>query len=411
MSGFPSWEQVQKLRSSKGGIPHPKHAAPEIERRRPTLADRFVTRRFSDWERAVHPKTIEQMKKGVREARRFVLDDAAITRIGEIILTVPDLLVLQHQFARAPYDLTWIEFPAHILWRMFRDQHPEVYDAAGKWGDIESSDHTIGYLIDHERVNIICGGTVAEPDAQPNILPIQYRLHTEWGDGEQAEFQRRSGLDAQDIDKFMWGSTWTDLPAANRADLTNRNLAEFLPSNPLHKNHDRWQGNGEMVDAVLGSTGELRNIIAILLVMNRPSITRYLRTNEPSKGFHKGKLLNYMRHTTVTIDISAVEKVRLIGTPDGDAEPKRRGEVRGHYKHNRVAHATDCIHEYQPTHGWQQQWAPWPDAPIGLPGDPGVPRNWVCAQCGGKRWWRKESEKGDAGIGYVNHDAYTVTAT
>jgi hypothetical protein len=37
-----------------------------------------------------------------------------------------------------------------------------------------------------------------------------------------------------------------------------------------------------------------------------------------------------------------------------------------------------------------------------------VPRNWVCSDCGGKRWWQRPSERGDASIGYVVKDGYDV---
>jgi len=387
---------------------------PDREKRRPTLADRFIARKYSDWERAVHPKTIDQLKRSARNARRFVLTEDATRRIGEVITTIPDLLIREHQFARAPYDLTWIEFPSHVLWEMFRARHPAAYTSAGIWGDPEASDHTIGYLIDHERVNIICGGTVADPDTLPNILPIQYRLHTEWDAADQTEYARRAGLiPPEDLEMYLWGSTWVDLKKATRDELINRNTAEFLPVNPLHHNAQRWLDDGEMRDAVRGSVGELRNIIALLLVMNRPSLTRYVRTFPNSRGFYKGKILPFLAHTTVTMDLDARPTLQLIGTPAGEEVSRRRHEVKGHYKHDQTSRQysriAGCIHEYQPTHGPKEDWAPWPDAPIGMPGEPGVPRNWVCSECGGKRWWQKDSERGTAEKGFLAHDGYDVT--
>lgn len=396
------------------------------EKRRPTLADRFITRKFAEWERAVHPKTLDQLKGSVRHARRFVLNEDATRRLGEIITTIPDLLVREHRFARAPYDLTWVEFPSHILWEHFRRHHPEAYEHPGIWGDPETADHTVGYLIDHERVNVICGGTVGDPDGDACVLPIQYRLHTEWTQAERDEFVRRAGIttdaegrrygvtDNDQIEMYLWGSTWVDIGTAVRLELTQRNTVEFLPSNPLHRNHRYWMGDGEMRDAVRGSVGELRNIIAILLVMNRPSLTKYVRDFSNSRGFFRGKLLPFMAHTTVTIDIDAVPTLRKIGTPSEDAVAKRRHEVKGHYKHDQIARdysrIAGCIHEFQASHGPEDDWALWPDAPIGMPGEPGVPRNWVCAACGGKRWWQKDHERGSAEKGFVAHDGYDVIA-
>jgi hypothetical protein len=385
------------------------------EKRRPTLADRFIHHKFAAWERAVHPKAIGQLQASARNAHRFVLTEAAALRCAEVISSIPDLLLREQQFARAPYDLTWIEFPSHVIWTYMRDQNPIAYEGIGKWGDPGSSDHTLAYLIDHERVNIIVGGTVDQPNTDPHIMPIQYRLHTEWPDAEQAEFRRLCGMGADwHSDAFLWGSTYDKLNAGERHALATRHAVGFLPFNPLHRLYDRYSSDGEWCDAARGSVGELRNIVAILLMMNRPSLTKYIHNANAGRGFHKGKVMPYLSHTTVTIDIDARPTLKLIGTPQGDAVPRRRHEVEGHFCHDETARdfsrIAGCIHEFAPTHGPVDDWAPWPDAPLGVPGEPGCPRNWVCAACGGKRWWVKEHGRGTAEKGFVVKDGYTVDA-
>ena len=387
---------------------------PEM-RRRPTLADRFISKKFMDWERAVHPRAIDQLQRSTRKARRFVFDENATRRSAHVIDTVPDLLAREHQFARAPYDLTWIEFPSHVLWEYMRERNREVYTGLGKYGEKATADHTIGYLIDHERVNIICGGTCEEPDLSPNIMPLQYRLHTPWEKPDRDEFRRLTALpDEMNPNAFLWGSTFTKLDAATRAELENRNTVELLPLNPRHKMFDRYQGNGEWHEAMRGSVGELRKIIALLLILNRPSLARYERTTDNARGFWKGKSIAYLSHTVVGVDLDAVPTLLLIGTPEGEGVPRRRHEVRGHFKHDETAReyasVAGCIHEFQASHGPHKDWALWLDAPPGIPGDPGVPRNWVCAACGGRRWWQKESHRGSAEVGFVVKDGYDVEA-
>jgi hypothetical protein len=386
------------------------------ERRRPTLADRFIHRRYADWERAVHPRAIARLQKATRDAHRFVLTEDAVLRIGQIIIDIPDLLVREHRFARAPYDLTWIEFPSHVLWNLMREQNPGAYEGLGKFGSVEDSDHTVGYLIDHERINVICGGTVAQPDQQPNIMPIQYRLQTPWEPTEVGEFMRLTGMrDTRDVHAFLWGSTWSNIPAEHQLALAMTNAVDFLPLNPVHQNYPKFSQDGQWWEAARGCIGELRNVIAILLVMNRPSLTNYIRTNAPGRGFHKGKLMPYLSHTTVTIDLDARPTLRLIGTPAGETIARRRHEVKGHYKHDQTARdysrIAGCIHAFAPTHGPEDDWAPWPDAPLGIPGEPGTVRNWVCSECGGKRWWQKDHGRGTAEKGFVAHDLYEVGAT
>jgi len=68
----------------------------------------------------------------------------------------------------------------------------------------------------------------------------------------------------------------------------------------------------------------LRNIIAVLLVMNRPSLTKYVRTSTPGRGFFKGKVLPYLSHTTVTIDLDARPTLKLIEVPLPGIYPVQR---------------------------------------------------------------------------------------
>jgi hypothetical protein len=155
---------------------------------------------------------------------------------------------------------------------------------------------------------------------------------------------------------------------------------------------------------MLGSVGELRNIVAILLMLNRPSITRY--ANAPAaRGWIKRKPAPFMAHTSVTIDIDARPTMRLLGTPAGDGVPRRRHEVRGHYCHDHEAHDYRRIAGCQ--HDWQETDAEWTPADL----KPGEAEHWVCRQCSGKRWWRIEHERGRLDQGIVNRAGYHVTAS
>ena len=156
--------------------------------------------------------------------------------------------------------------------------------------------------------------------------------------------------------------------------------------------------------SVRGAIGDLRTIMAILLMLNRPSLTRYDQSLGHVRGFIGNKLRPYMAHTTVKISLDPVPLLRLVGTPQDDGTPKRRYEVRGHYCHDQTARdymrIAGCIHDWHPTH---KDWTPWPAAHLD------EADNWVCAVCEGKRWWRKEHTRGDSLVGYVEHDAYEVS--
>lgn len=375
------------------------------ERRRPTLADRFVAKRYAPHDRYIHQEVFSSLQASVRAAHKFVLDDNATARIAHVLRDIPDLIIREYDFARAPFDLTWIEYPAPLFWREIGNPS-ELQD-----GD---ADHSIGYLIDGNSISIIVGGTISNPMLGPQPSVLRLSLNTEWSDDEKTEFHDmtaeviNSGRDLG-LDRFYWGSTLKHLDEATRDKLRTRNrVSVWQPATTGH-----WADQETFMELVKltiqGSVGELRNVIGMMLMLNRPSITRYTNA-PPGKGFSKGKLIPYMAHTTVTIDLDAVPTMRLLGTPEGEGVPRRRHEVRGHYCQNREARdylrIAGCIHSWRPCH---IDWEPWPNPPVGTPGQPGMPRNWQCDSCGGKRWWKNEHERGDASLGYTTHD-YEVTS-
>jgi rubredoxin len=207
------------------------------------------------------------------------------------------------------------------------------------------------------------------------------------------------------LDMLMWGSTYDDLTDDERRVLRASNIMEQTPLNPNHPGYQRLTADGGMAAAARGTIGDFRTVIAILLMLNRPSLTSYRNSLPNRPGIIKGKLAVYMAHTTVTIDIDPVPTLRLVGTPAGESVPRRRHEVRGHYAQNKeardYARIAGCIHNFEPNHG-PPKWLPWPDAGLD------DPDNWVCSDCGGKRWWIPEHERGDASRGFVVHDDYEV---
>jgi hypothetical protein len=379
-----------------------KGSKERTDKRQALIVDRFIHRRFTAKEQLFHPAAIDQMQRAARKANKFVLDEEAARRVARVVLEVPDLLVREHQFARAPYDITWIEWPSHVYWQTLRDAKPAAYDRLGMWGDRETADHSVGYLIDHGRVNTITSGTVRHPDADVYVSPLQYHLNTEWPLRDQIAFAQMVGTSRLGIAAAMWGSTFDELDREARRLLRDNNVMEMVPLNPKHPTSHRLRDT--LAASVQGSVGDVRTIIAILLMLNRPSITKY-RQVQSGRGIVRGKSMAYMSHTVVDVSLDAVQTLRLIGTPSDDRIEKRRHEVRGHYCHDETAREyariAGCIHQYEPH---DANWKPWLNAPAD------EVNHWVCAQCGGRRWWRKSHIRGSAIEGFVLKDGYNVTA-
>ena len=103
-------------------------------------------------------------------AQEFVLDEDAATRVAEVVRDIPELLLREADFARAPFPLTWIEFPH---WRFYEALHGVTVDDPG-------ADQTVGYLIDGGKTTVISGGTLGQPGSKTYPGVLQFNLNTAW---------------------------------------------------------------------------------------------------------------------------------------------------------------------------------------------------------------------------------------
>jgi hypothetical protein len=363
------------------------------EKRLPTLADRFLaTAHGSLATNYLQRPYFEGLHRKVRAAHKFVFDEAAATRIAHVVRDVPELILREHEFARAPFDLTWIEYPHWKFWREVGND-PLNQDA--------TADHTIGYLIDGNMVSVVTGGTVGDPNMAPLPQIFHYYLNTEWPPAVMDEFIQHGGGTIRGLDAYLWG-TLKHMDEETRANLRNRYMVALAP---IRHDHRANQTRGLLDSSFKGSIGETRNIVTMLLMLNRPTLTRHVGSPPTVRGFIKGKVAPFMNHTRVTIDIDAVPTMRLLGTPSGEGVPRRLHEVRGHFCHNAEAH------EYARIAGCQHEWVACDDLWTPMAATRISDANhWVCDVCGGKRWWKHEHERGDRRRGSVIHDDYDVTA-
>lgn len=344
----------------------------------PPLADRFRHAR-PDPRHDYKPGVIDLVKRKLLNARRFVLDADAARRYGEVVRDIPDLILREHQFARAPFDTCWFEIPFPVFYETVTGNPIDEY---GDW--------EVGYLIDHETAYVIVGGTVIERDVLPQLMPLAFHLHEPWEVADQLAVAKAAMTSRIQLDAFLWGETYEKLDQDQQRALRAAHSCTSL----VMPGERSWRFLKAHIEH---GTGDLRNIIALMLLMNRPSLTTYLRDIPSWKTFTKGKLQTYLSHTVVTIRLDPKPTLRLIGTSEGDHIERRRHEVRGHYKHDEVCRAAarlGCVHD----------WLRNPD----YPDDDDT--HFVCATCHGKRWWAKSHVRGSAIEGFTAHDAYRITA-
>ncbi len=352
------------------------------DKRKPTLADSFIANNNS-W--IVRPNTFKQIKDKMRLVHSpFVLDTAGSVRYGEIVRDIPDLIIREQKFARAPYDVTWIEFDFKNFWETVNERSAD-----------SSSDRRLGFLIDHDTAYVISDGG--------EIMPVAYDLHHPWEVEDQLRFADIAGVSRAQLDIFFWGSSYNKLSPEQQRELRNHHTARALPI------HDKLMNNQkDVLSSVIGeSYADMRNIIGILLLLNRPSLTEYIRDVPRGKGFHKGKLRQYMAHTVVTIHIDAKPTLRLVGTKADDDVEKRRHEVRRTWCHDEVYRKgtkNGCVHTWIPHPKYLND-----EQRVHLNDREEIERdNWLCSQCGGHRWHRDPHMRGNSLKGFVNK-GYRIT--
>jgi len=384
-------------------------------KREPTLFDRFLHSPVEDGQTLVDFKINEQIKQKIRAARRFRLTTEAAHHVGSVISSIPELLFREQQFARAPYDLTWIEFP-----------YDHWFHGLANNEQLRGTATEMGFLVDHGNVYTVAYARDM-PRNRPAVIPFVYTLHKPWEMAEQLAFAQRVGTSRLQLDGFLWGATLEQMVQAHVADNPpdptvdgvkeyTAKVADFFrdhPSRSLRNNHTvaflpfsqhiqrKIERMNELNERLLGAAaGDLRNIVALLLLMNRPSLTRYVKDEPHWKTFVNGKSRTYMSHTVVTIDFDPRPALMKIGTALGKTESKRRHEVRGVYCHDekyRKGTAAGCIHD----------WYEHPDylddiSHLHIDEHGSVQwDNWLCKGCAGHRWWRETHERGDASKGYV----------
>ena len=323
-------------------------------------------------------KQQERLLDARRRAQAFVFTAEASRLVGRFANQCGDLILRHRQFALAPFPDAYVEYDC----RAFMADFPGMTDAETEVGFTqENMDHRVGYLISGDTVSVfVCGP--GDPDGQ--IVPLYYTL---------APPGQRARTDAAVIpmpanpDK---GAEWHKLTfglgraAHNIHDEDERQ--SLLGEYEVHSHFGSPWMERPFSTMMLGNAGEVRNLWACLLWLNRPGHT--INTTEPAgRRFLRGREIAYKTYRIVDIDLGRMRSLRRAFVLSGPRLSPRRHNVRGAFHH----HGGDVACEHQ-----------WPLAPD-------VDERWQCKSCGRLRWWQRDHLRGDATRGWVDHD-YNVDA-
>ena len=354
-------------------------------------------------------RTVYAMREHLREAKKFVLDEKAALYAAEFIRDHPEAIAYDQQFAIPPFPRMYIELP-----------YPNFFQTLGGTNvhDPVMGDTEVGYFIDGPSVYVLTRVRGEKHDrdikalgAMGMVMPLRYRLNKPFTVKEEQEWCDRMKVSRLGLDMLFWGSS---LPmilkgrSIGKEAFTNAHelmdellLAEegdkvFVPEigRALRANHsfELWFAK-DIQDSLGGllksAAGDLRNIIALILFLNRTNDVRFDEQMPPKQGWVGPKPAMFLKHNVVRIKLDP--KNKLIKTYGGSGSWKRMHECRGHFCHDKVARANDHHLIPQPPEpmGHVPQWTEY-----------GV-NQWRCLVCGGKRWHRRAHTRGHREKGQV----------
>lgn len=298
----------------------------------------------------VKPHITKHVQALAPRARQFVFDEGASKLVGEFIRDCPDVLVDQMQFARQPYDITYVEVDADVLKQNLGIQLISL----------EERDKRVGFLAHAGNVYVITNSDQRPVAFLSPVCMFDY------------EYRPVASDPLSNDSKVLLGHTWNFLSDAQRDAFAQRFNVGFIAS----EEYERSKALEIMKPAIMG---EARVYVACLLFLyQRRHLT--LTDHGPRRTLSKGRQRVYMAHTTVTIHLSQYTDLRHELTVGHDRSAPRRHEVRTHYKHRQLT--AGCVHK----------WVRVEDADN---------EQWRCTACAGLRWLCRSHLRGDGSIGFV----------
>jgi hypothetical protein len=372
-------------------------------KREPTLADRLIASR-----RTWNKKADEAARNRLLLAKRFVLDEDAARYVGQMIRRVPRIIADAQDFAIPPFENMWVEIPFDAWFEAINEVDPTTHwSVTGHGGEFR--DTNVGFLISgghHVRV-----GTWGPGDGIQDAIwtGVEFFLHRPWTREEEMEFRQKYFFSGLTLDDFFWGTSSRDVlsgdPGAHeaiRALRAEHSVRVLEPTGLEGYDPHRFktdEGRMALHKSIIEGSGDLRNVIALLLFLNRTSDIQLQREVGVAQGFIGNKVKPYLSHRVITlkVDRDDLDK-RLKKLVAGHGSTKRLHDVRGHFCHNERAKTSGCMHPEWEETDWETP----------VPGSTMIPRRWKCLQCNGLRWWRKEHERGHEEKGLITSE-YKVT--
>lgn len=320
----------------------------------------------------------------MRTAKRFIIDEQTIEDVFHFSLRYPEIIANNLTQIRLPFDKCWIEWPTSPMAEYSRQE----------W-----ENERIGYYCSgfENQDGLVCTN-IGLVNGESNQVSVQlspvsfsfksdehlYLFHSNPDSFYQRYIEKFCAV--KDYRYFMMGS------AANRlSDETDEEFKKRVfyfreifkhtmvgPDTAFKNRYDHPSMNDYIGYIFKESAGALRTLLALLYLMNAHSIEPdqpAFRTGK--KRWVGNKVVPYLEHRRVKVVIPRpIKDPKWSST--GEAIPKRRHDVMGHWCYRRKDFNPNCDHRWR----------------VDLRGE-------TCEKCGNRRWWKKAHARGDASLGFI----------
>jgi hypothetical protein len=351
-------------------------------KRQPLMADLLLSRKPQNFP-AVRREQ-ERIRNYLLGAKRFVLDFDGVAYAAEIIRRNPQMIAKNVEFAIPPFPSMYVEFSFLVFYKELTGREPD-----------RMADATMGYLIHGPHVFVITNG---RGETDPVIMPWYYHLNKTWTLQEEINASELMGTSRGGLDAFFWGESLNILSEDERRVFRANHSMWMLPVADGGKEESALTVLRKLWANVYDtSAGDLRNITALLLLLNRSGNVRYDLPMGPHRAMIRNKPRAFLSHSVVKFKLNPVKRVLQGGR--GLGAWRREHDVRGHWCRDKYARAAEepkqsCAKDKfdEPTHDWHEY-----DV-----------NEYACVKCKGKRWWRKSCKRGTREKGVVR-TIYEVT--
>jgi hypothetical protein len=329
----------------------------------PTLLDNLMVKH------ATHKLTSSNLLR-LMHAQRFVLDEDASRLLGHLIKEAAPMMMAQHEFARPPFDPTWIEidYPSYMLGLGHVPQPDDL-----------TVDKRVGYFYGAGNLLFV---TETMDSKAPMVMPYWFQLHHPQTFEEELQLAETLGTSRLLMRQVILGqdgfpTEWWLSDAATNFFRSHR----LIISPTIVKELE--MSRRQILNMLTGGAGSLKQGIALLLLLTRPG-QAVIRLSEVGHrhSIIKGKFKTLLPHHKLTLHLSVPASARkVVEALHTTGIHHRFHSVRGHWAQTR-----------KNVHGCSHSW------------EPVTVDRYHCLHCPAKRWWKTDHHRGDITLGTVTKD-------